>query len=78
MVQKKYQKLCGNLYKIRSEKIIKIKKKKIYHKKNIGDIVGINIKPEFPKNPDIVINNSFKKSINFLSKELVNKIKKTI
>ena len=60
------------------KKIIKIKKKKIYHKKNIGDIVGINIKPEFPKNPDIVINNSFKKSINFLSKELVNKIKKTI
>ncbi len=60
------------------KKIIKIKKKKIYHKKNIGDIVGINIKPEFPKNPDIIINNSFKKSVNFLSKELVNKIKKTI
>ena len=54
--------------------IIKANKKKIYHKKDIGDIVGINIKPELPKKADIIINNNFKKSINILSKELMNKI----
>lgn len=55
--------------------IIKVKKKKIYHKKNSGDIVGIDIKPQLPKNPDITINNNFKKSIHTLSKELIRKIK---
>lgn len=55
--------------------IIKAKKKKIYHKKNSGDIVGIDIKPQLPKNPDITINNNFKKSIDTLSKELIRKIK---
>ena len=54
--------------------IIKAKKKKIYHKRNSGDIVGINIKAELPKNADITINNNFKKSTNILSKELVKKI----
>ena len=58
--------------------IIKAKKKKIYHKKNSGDIVGINIKPELPKKADIVIKNDFKKSTNILSKELVKRIKAKI
>tara|TARA_B110000014_G_C19959763_1_gene496676 strand:+ start:32 stop:568 length:537 start_codon:yes stop_codon:yes gene_type:complete len=57
-------------------KIIKLKRKKIYHKKKIGDIVGIKIKPEFPKNPHIIINNDFKKNIEELSNELINKLKK--
>ena len=60
------------------QNIIKLKKKKIYHKKNIGDIVGINIKPEFPKNPHIIINNDFKKNSNVVAKELFSKIKKII
>ena len=60
------------------KKIIKTKKKKIYHKKNPGDIVGINIKPEFPKNPNILLKNNLKKDINLLAKDLVNKIKKII
>ena len=58
--------------------IINAKKKKIYHKKNSGDIVGINIKPELPKKADIIINNNFKRSTNILSKELVRKIKAII
>ena len=56
------------------KKIIKANKKKIYHKKNIGDIVGINIKPELPKKPDIIIVNNFKRSIESLSQELIKKI----
>ena len=58
--------------------IINANKKKIYHKKNSGDIVGINIKPELPKKADIIINNNFKKSIEVLSKELVRKIRTII
>ena len=55
--------------------IIKVNKKKIYHKKNSGDIVGVNIKPEFPKKADIIINNNFKRSTDILSKELIQKIR---
>ena len=58
--------------------IIKANKKKIYHKKNSGDIVGINIKPELPKKSDIIINNNFKKSTDILSKELISKIRSII
>ena len=56
------------------KKIIKAKKKKLYHKK-ISKIVGIDIKPEFPKKPHIKIKNNFDKDINYLSKEVVRKIK---
>tara|TARA_Y100000768_G_scaffold363102_1_gene322441 strand:+ start:3380 stop:3910 length:531 start_codon:yes stop_codon:yes gene_type:complete len=56
------------------KKIIKAKKKKLYHKK-ISKIVGVDIKPEFPKKPHIKIKNNFDKDINYLSKELVKKIK---
>ena len=58
--------------------IIKANKKKIYHKKNSGDIVGINIKPELPKKSDIIINNNFKKYTSALSKKLIRKIRTII
>ena len=60
------------------KKIIRLKKKKIYHKKNGGDIVGITIKPEFPKQPDIRINNDFKKSTDDLVDNLIKKISKIV
>ena len=65
---------------IRSDvkKIIKRRRKKIYLKKNKQNIVGIDIKPELPEKPDIIINNDFKKSIKFLSKETLFKINKHI
>ena len=59
------------------KKIINKKKKKIYHK-NKKHIVGLDIKPEFPKKPDIVIVNDFKKDINACSKELILKVKNYI
>ena len=40
------------------------------------NIVGKNIKAEFPKNSDIIIKNRFDKPIHLLKKELINKIKK--
>jgi adenylylsulfate kinase-like enzyme len=59
------------------KKIIQFNKKKIYHQK-IKNIVGIDIKAEYPKTPHIIINNNFTKSIDFLSKELIKKIIKKI
>jgi len=59
-------------------KIKKIKKKRmksLYFKKN-KNIIGIDIKPEFPKNSHIIINNNFRKSIEELSEELLIKLKK--
>ena len=55
-------------------KIINSKKKKIYfgNKKNV---VGLDIKPGFPKNSHIVINNDFDKTMDKLGKELLSKIK---
>ena len=58
------------------KKIVSLNKKKIY--KNRKNIVGINIKPQFPKNPNIIINNNFNKSINDLDFELRSKIKKIL
>ena len=54
-------------------KIIKLKKKEIY-RKNRKNIVGLDIKAEFPRKPHITINNDFKKSVDQLSKDLVKKI----
>ena len=56
------------------KKIIRAKKKKLYHK-NISKIVGIDIKPEFPKKSHVKIVNNFDKDINNLSKEVFKKIK---
>ena len=57
------------------KKIIKSKKKKIYMQKS-GPIVGIDIKPKLPKNSNIIIKNDFKKNIQQLATELINKLKK--
>ena len=38
----------------------------------------MHIKPEFPKNPNIIINNNFTKSIKKLSSILIKKILDTI
>ena len=69
--------------KIRNLIIIQIKtsiddakknKKHIYKLKK--NIVGIDILPDFPKNPHIIIENNFKKTIKRLSYELIGGLKK--
>ena len=52
--------------------IKKKRKKKIYFKKK--QIMGVQIKPEFPKKPDIILINDFKSNIKKLSKVLIKKI----
>ena len=44
------------------------RKKKVYKLKK--DIVGLDIKPEFPKKPNIIIRNNFDKPAIKLSNEL--------
>jgi|TARA_B110000037_G_C17111940_1_gene502218 adenylylsulfate kinase-like enzyme len=56
------------------KKIISVNKKKIYRNKK--NIVGVNIKPQFPKNPHITIDNTFDKDLNVLELELRLKIRK--
>ena len=56
----------------------KLSKKKIYKKKYIQDVVGLDIKPEYPNNPHIIIKNDFKDSIEKKSQELILKIKKIV
>ena len=49
-------------------------KKKIYKKINPGKIIGIDIKPEYPINPDITILNNFKNSEKKMKDFLIKKI----
>ncbi len=54
-------------------KIIKLKKKKIYHN-NIKNIVGIDINPEYPRKPDIIIKNNLTKPMQNIARVLKKKI----
>ena len=55
------------------QKIIRFNKKKIY-KSDKKNIIGLSIKAEYPKNPDIIIENNLDRSIKNLSKELLKKL----
>tara|TARA_Y100000591_G_C21473369_1_gene516806 strand:- start:15 stop:545 length:531 start_codon:yes stop_codon:yes gene_type:complete len=58
------------------KKIIKMKKKNTYSQKN--NIFGLDIIPQYPKKPHIVINNDFNIPLNKLAANLFNQIKKII
>ena len=57
-------------------RILSHKKKSLYKKKNVGKIWGINLKPEFPKKPDITIENDFTIPLKRLANNLKKEIKK--
>ena len=58
-------------------KIIK-QKNKFFYKKNYKNVIGKDIKPEFPQSPHIIVENNFNKSIKVLTKYLIKKINKII
>ena len=58
------------------KEIIKLGKKKTYKKKKI--IVGIDIAPEYPKNPDFIIKNDMKTNLKSLATTYFRDIKKSI
>ena len=57
------------------DKIIKFGKKNKLYKKN-KNVVGLDIKPDIPKKPHIIIENNFDRSIEEISIELMKKMKK--
>ena len=57
-------------------KVVISKKKKRIYKTKTKNIVGVDIKPEYPKKPNIILKNDFKKNIKFYSKELLSKIER--
>ena len=58
------------------KKIIKKNIKKLYQKKI--NVYGIDIKTDFPKKPNIILNNDFTKNVDELANELILKIEKKI
>ena len=67
--RKNIENYCEIFLKTSIKKIIQKNKKKIYHRYQ-KNIVGLDIKPEFPKNPEILINNSFKEEVDKISKKI--------
>ena len=53
-------------------------KKKIFYKRKTNFVMGLDLKPQFPKKPNIIINNDFKKSPKQLSTIALNLISKQI
>tara|TARA_B100000401_G_C52706202_1_gene671564 strand:+ start:243 stop:758 length:516 start_codon:yes stop_codon:yes gene_type:complete len=72
--KKKIQNYLEIYIKADQQKIISKNYKKLYSKTK--NLVGIKIKPQFPKKPDVIIYNDFEKSIKELSSELMKKINK--
>jgi len=54
----------------------KLRKQKFFYKYKTHNVWGIDIKPEYPKKPHIILKNDFKKNKETLSKELIKKINK--
>ena len=73
--KKKIQNYVEIYIKADVNKIIKLGKKKIYHS-NVKNIVGVDIKAEFPKHPNIQIVNDLKLSPDYLANRLFESIKK--
>ena len=59
-------------------KILLKKKKKIFYKRNANFVIGLDLKPEFPKKPDIILKNDFTISIQKLSEALIKRINKKL
>ena len=55
------------------KKVIREKQKPFYRKKT-KNVVGISIKPQYPKNPNVLIKNNFTNNLDTLSFKLFKKI----
>ncbi len=76
--KKKFSNYIEIYIKTDVKKIINKDKKKIYSRKKMKNIWGVDIKPEFPKKPDIMIVNDFKKPVKYYSNQIFHKLKKII
>lgn len=78
MNKKKFSNYIEIYIKTDLEKIVKINKKKLYSRKKMKNIWGVDLKPEFPTDPDITIINDFKKPVSFYANQIVAELKKII
>lgn len=76
--RKSFKNYCEIYIKSSAKQTFKLKKKPTIYKKNNKNIVGLHIKAEIPKSPDILVVNDYKKNLNELCKEMKNKIEKKI
>ena len=75
-INRKYLKNYLEIYIKADSKILFKRKQKYFYRIKTNNVWGIDIKPEFPKKADIVINNNFKKNTQQLANSLLKKIKK--
>jgi len=54
------------------------RKQKIFYIHKTSLVYGVDVKPEYPKNPDIIINNNFKKSSKQHSSIILKKLKEKV
>lgn len=54
------------------------KKKKFFYRRKTNFVMGLDLKPEFPKKPHIIINSNFKITLQKLSELLMKKIDKKL
>ena len=78
MNKKKFSNYIEIYIKTDLKTIISKNKKKIYSRKKMKNIWGIDIKPEFPKKPNIIIVNDFEKPLQYYSNQIFHKLKKII
>ena len=71
--KKNIKNYCEIYIKSKTKEIIKNKKKRLYFKIK-KNLVGIDIKPEFPLKPSIQISNNFNKTVDNLCKSILKKI----
>tara|TARA_B110000259_G_C13849249_1_gene336086 strand:- start:349 stop:756 length:408 start_codon:yes stop_codon:yes gene_type:complete len=71
--RKKFSNYVEIYIKTDFKKVIKLSNKKFYNTK-AKNVVGLDIEPELPKNPSIIINNTFDNNLDTLVKKLNNKI----
>lgn len=76
--RKNFKNYCEIYIKSSANQTFKLKKKPRIYKKNSKNIVGLHIKAETPKSPDILIVNDYKKNLNDLCEEMKDKIEKKI
>ena len=76
--RKNFKNYCEIYIKSSVKQALKLKKKPKIYKKNNKNIVGLHIKAEIPKSPDILVVNDYKKNLNDLCEEMKDKIEKKI
>ena len=78
MNKKKFSNYIEIYVKSDVKDIIRENKKKIYSRKKMKNIWGVDLKPQLPKNPNITVYNNFKKPVSFYANKIFSEIKKMV